>query len=206
MGDPLYAPLALSNLTRIYKKLGRDDLVQNTMRRIVALRHNEQLLLHPHSLATCYQRVGDIAKAREVLEEIRQISPGDPGTIAGLAELALFDKRAEEALGLSEPLRQGNNPSYQVLGRMLSAVSHLFMKQDAQAFAELSWIADFLIKGKKLPEFVWEYRDLLELVRTMTGTVSAVAVLTLQTLGGEVQVETFAQMWQQIGPKVAFKI
>jgi tetratricopeptide (TPR) repeat protein len=76
--DQFYTAFALALLEQTYKRLGREDLVERTLKRITELPESEQLLLNPNWLAFCYQKTGDLNGAKAILADIKQLSPEDP--------------------------------------------------------------------------------------------------------------------------------
>src|SRR5260370_2682804 len=102
--EPFYTSFALALLEQAYKRLGRDDLVAKTLKRVTELPKDQQVLLNPAWLASCYQRTGDFKGAKTILAEIRQLSPDEPYAVASLADVALAEGRPDQAYIISESL------------------------------------------------------------------------------------------------------
>jgi len=196
--DPFYTAFALALVEQTYKRLGRDDLVQKTIKRVTQLPKNQQLLLNPAWLASCYQRTGDLTAAKTILAEVRQLAPEEPLAAAALSEIALAEGHPEQAYVLSDPLRRRPEPPLQILGKTLGAVALSFQDLNESAAKELSWVGQFLISSGSIPPTAWDYRDLQRLMAKRTGVVAAAALVLLDALTGKIPIADFAQQWSVV--------
>jgi len=202
LGDPFYTAFALAMLEQTYKRLGREDLVERTLKRVTDLPKNQQLLLNPAWVASCYQRTGDLKTAKEILAAITQLAPEEPLAAGALAEIALAEGRYDQAYVLSEPLRHRPEPPLQILGRTVGALALIFQGLNDEAAKELSWVAQFLISSGGIPSGPWDYRDLQKLMTKATGATAAAAQVLLNALTGKVSIADFAQQWGAVTPSL----
>jgi hypothetical protein len=174
-------------------------LVRQTLLKITQLPKDEQIILNPNWLASCYQKVGNFPGAREILTEVQQISPDDPLAVAALAEMALLDRSYSDALALTESLRRRPESQYQVLGRMYGAVALWFQGFDEPAAREFSWIGHFLISNGSVGPMVWDYGELRQLLANPTigrSDFNRVASnLLLNVITGKMPFPDFTQAW-----------
>jgi hypothetical protein len=193
--DPFYTAFALALLEQTYKRLGREDLVKGILKRVIELPKDQQLLLNPSWVASCYQRIGDLKGAKAILAGITQLAPEEPLAAAALAEIALAEGHPDQAYVLSEPLRRRPEPPLQILGKTLGAAALIFQGRNEAAANELSWVGQFLISSGSIPPGAWDYRDLRELLAKGTGGTVAAALVLLDALTGKVPIPEFAQQW-----------
>ena len=201
VGDEFYTAFALALLEQTYKRLNRTDLVKQTILRVTNLPSSQQQLLNPIWVASCYQRLGNFTKAREILTTVRQLTPEDPYSAASLAEMSLLEDKPQDVLSLASPLCQRPEPAYQLLGRMLSTAAYLSQGQLDLAAKELSWAGEYLSSAGSIPPALWDYSEIQQFVTRIPGNLSGVAQLILQTLSGMVPIASFPQFWSQMAPK-----
>jgi lipopolysaccharide biosynthesis regulator YciM len=197
--DPFYTPFALALLESVYKRLGREDLVEQTIRRVTQLAGDQQILLNPAWVASCYQRTGDTKAAKVILATITKLAPEDPLAMASLSEIALVEGHPDQAYVLSESLRRRPEPAFQILGNTLGAVALIFQGLDDGAAKELSWVGQFLVSTGSVPPSSWDYRDLRDMITTKArGVTAAAAVVLLDALAGKISIADFAPRWSQL--------
>lgn len=195
--DPFYTAFALSFLAGSYKTLGREDLEREVAKRVTDLPTDQQLLLNPRWLSACYQRIGNYTTAEKILAPLLELAPNDPRVAAARAEIALFDGRLDEAMNLSETLRDRPEPNFQILGRMIRAFALSLASKQEQAAKEFSWVGQFLISTGVLSPEAWDYRDLATLIHR-TGPNAKVAKVLIDLLSFRISLQEFVQAWGEI--------
>jgi tetratricopeptide (TPR) repeat protein len=202
MSDPFYTPFALSLLDGNYRKLGRNDLELQTLKRVTLLPKDQQALLRPGWVAACYQKTGDFKGARDVLGEILSLFPDEPYAIAALAEISVLTNNAGEALARSAQLQKCPEPYFQILGHLFSAFALHFTGHAKESAQELHWIGEFITSAGKVPLGGWDYRDVQPLLTKM-GTNAKAASLLLDALSERIALPEFAQAWTEVTKSVA---
>src|SRR5882762_10274906 len=197
IGDPFYTPFALTFLDANYRKLGLNDLELRTMKRATLLPNDQQILLSPGWLATCYQKTGDFKGARDVLAQILSLSPHEPYAISALAELSLLEGNSDQTEAYATELQQRAEPQYQILGRIFRAFALALRNRHDDAAKELSWVGQFLISSASIPPGTWDYRDVQPVV-AKTGPNARAFGLLLDTLMGKISLQEFTPAWAEI--------
>jgi tetratricopeptide (TPR) repeat protein len=191
-----YTAFALSSLAQIYRTLRIEDLELGTIKRIIGLPEEQRMLLDPKWIAACYQKTGDLKKARSELTTLLKLSPEDPGVLGNLAEVSLLDGSLEEAEKLAERLAQRGEPGYQILGRLIKAFSFALRNKPEESAAQLNWLGQFFVSVGSIPTESWDYRDIQALLGKL-GPNARAATLLINVLTGSVTPKEFAHAWTE---------
>jgi tetratricopeptide (TPR) repeat protein len=204
INEPFYTPFALAAQSQCYNTLGRRDLETATFKRISGLPEEQQRLLNPAYLALCYQRIGDLKRAKKINTEILELTPNDPSVIAALAELSLLEHRPEEAEHWASKLRARGEAPYQILGRMIGALVLILNRRDDEAGKELEWVGQFLMSTGSVQLQAWDYRDLQPMATEITGPprpgISGMFHSLFDALTGKISVPQFTEEWKKVAP------
>jgi tetratricopeptide (TPR) repeat protein len=196
-GDPYYIPFALTGIAQCYSYLGQKELATATLKRITQLPKQHQLLLSPVLLAICYQRTGDLTEARKIHAEIYKQAPNELTSISALAELSLLQGDFDEGDVLARKLKESIEPRYQILARMISALTHAVRGEHEQAGKELHWVGKFLTSSGSLPEGRWDYSDLEPLI-VQTGPSRRAFQVLIDALNGRIAIPEFVTRWSEM--------
>jgi len=191
---PYYGAFALSLLVQAYRNLGKADLEMHTVKRVTELPDDQKVLLDPRWAASCYEKVGDIRRAKQVLVAAISLAPDDPDSIAALTEICLFDGSIDEALAHAQKLERRPEPKYQVLGKIMKAFALAYLGKHGESHAELLWVGQYLVSVGGIPADTWDYRDLEPLLSRM-GPNARVAKMILDALSKRMSASDFAREW-----------
>jgi len=199
INDPFYTPFALAQMAQCFNFLGQRGLELETFKRVTQLPKAEKELLNPTFLALCYQRSGQLEAAEGVNREVLELSPGNPNSIAALAELSLLRGKLGEAVGWANQIKDSPQFSFQVLGRVLLAFAHGLRNDNAKSMEELQWVGNSLASTGASLTGTWDYRD-IEPLATKLGPNSSTAALLLETLTGKKTIAQFIEAWPKSAP------
>lgn len=201
--EPFYTPFALAVQSQCYNALGRPDLEKETFKRIITLAEEQQQLLNATYLALCYQRLGDLKRAKAIYAELIELTPNDPQVIAALAELSLLEWSAKEAEHWASKLRGRAEPRFQILGRVIGAIVLLLDNKPDEAGRELQWVAQF-ISGGTFQLQDWDYRDLQPMALQIAGPprpgISGMVHSLFDVLTGKTPIAQFLEEWKNVAP------
>lgn len=198
IGDPFYTPFALALLADCYRKLDKQELETRSLIRIIQLPRDQQELLNPRFLSACYQKAGDFKNAARILQQMLDLKADDPGTMAGLIEISLFEGDPEAAVVKSLLIKVRPEPGYQVLGRVLGAFAYGLQGQTDRAALDLVAAGQLIGSIGAIPGESWDYRDLYSLVPKM-GPNEKAARLLLDALNGKVSIPEFVKQFTNAG-------
>lgn len=203
INEPFYTPFALALQMRSYALLGRGDLAIETGKRVIRLPEEQQRLLNPSFLSLCYQRSGDIKRAKEIYTETFELTPDDPSVVAALAELSLLDGSPKEAEHWASKLRGRAEPKFQILGRVIGALVLLLNNKPDEAGRELHWVAQF-ISGGTFQLQDWDYRDLQPVALKTAGPprpgIPGMVHSLFDALTGKIPIAQFVEEWKKAAP------
>jgi tetratricopeptide (TPR) repeat protein len=201
IADPFFTAFALVRIAQVSKQIGRRDLETEAFRRITRLPHDQQRLVKPAFLAISYQRVGNLRAAREIHNEILELTPRDQASVAALAELFLLEDKPADAEPRAAVLRESPDPGFQILGRMIGAFALALRGMHDAAGRELYWVGQFLISSGNVPTSTWDYGDLQPLT-AKTGRNARTFNALIDVLSNKMPLPEFIDAWKTAAPAV----
>jgi tetratricopeptide (TPR) repeat protein len=194
---PFYTPFSLGVLADAYRKLNKDELELDTLKRVVELPKEQQLFLDPGFVAGCYQKTGDLKTAKSMLASQLDLDPDEPRFVSNLAEICLIDGDLKEAERLADGLSQRVEPGYQVLGRMIKGFSLAIRRQYAESAKELLWVGQYIASAGPAVGSVWDYRDMQTLLGKL-GHSTRMAEVLINALTVRTAPAEFAPLWAEV--------